>query len=222
MARCRTHRQCVHSLLYALTRLTKLTAADSGSIYAPHPTLTYSWDPDVPVPDFTFSSPNRRPSPHPNPGLGPSATPTPSGSGFSSYPGSPGLITRETTNNSTYSTHSQPQSGYQQHLSNTFVPTHASRPSFELGPHPADPHSTLPASPMVGSFAAANYSFNPTSTSSGYDGMPNGGGENGYHYGGAGQAGAPGGLDDNAGLGPNAFSEQALGQELWVYGGHGG
>jgi len=55
--------------------------------------------------------------------------------------------------------------------------------------------------------------------------MPNGGGDNGYHYGGAGHAGAPGGSglpDDNAGLGPNAFSEQALGQELWVYGGHGG
>ena len=80
--------------------------------------------------------------------------------------------------------------------------------SFDLGPHPADPHSTvLPASPTGTTFPLSQ-SPSSTSSHSGFASFPHGG-ANGYGI-------------LNGGAGPNACKETVTGQEIWVYGGSGG
>jgi len=76
-------------------------------------------------------------------------------------------------------------------------------PSFELGPHPADPHSTvMPTSPSGTAFAVQ--SSNSSGSVAGYPFV-----------------GANGLLGGNA-SGVNACKEKVPGQEIWVYGGAGG
>jgi len=121
VAWCRSRSQCVR-LITSLVPSASATdadyhlAADSGSIYEPHPTLTYEWDPDK-------------------------------------------------------ASHSQFYRGHRP----------AAR-SFDLGPHPADPHSTILQNTAL--------------------------------------AGKP--SNGKAPMGLNGQSEQVPGQEIWVYGGHGG
>jgi hypothetical protein len=107
-------------LLYSGSINVLLTAADSGSIYEPHPTLKYGWDPDPPPQDQGYQTVQK-------------------------------------------------------------PPIDSSTHAFELGSHPADPDSAL--IPVATNGAQGN-------------GRPN--------------------------LGPNAQSRAALGQEIWVYAGHGG
>lgn len=80
--------------------------------------------------------------------------------------------------------------------------------SYELGLHPADPHSTLlPTSPTVPSFSTSHHSnFAPG---------PNGHGA--IH----GSVEGNGSWDEHR-FGPDICTERVPGQELWVYGGHGG
>ncbi|KAJ3487415.1 hypothetical protein NLJ89_g11716 [Agrocybe chaxingu] len=152
----------------------KPSAADSGSIYEPHPTLTYTWDPDQSVPDHT-----RNPS-QPNSALNPTSP-----------------FSQRSASSSIQSPSSPPRSSGLHGLH--------SATSYELGPHPADPHSTvLPASPTVSAFSVPSYPFSPGQHQEGSNGHGNG------------SFGADGGY------GPNTCSEKVLGQELWVYGGHGG
>lgn len=126
-----------------------MVAADSGSIYEPHPTLSYEWDPDFRTTSLRTPPPPRQRGPS----VSSRKSPT-NGSGFSNLP---------------------------------------TPPSFNLGPHPADPHSTvLPTSPTASQFS-------PSSAFGNVLGMPNG-----------------------RNLGPNASKEVVTGQELWVYGGQGG
>ncbi|KAF8162955.1 hypothetical protein B0H34DRAFT_301294 [Crassisporium funariophilum] len=140
-----------------------VVTADSGSIYDPHPVLTYAWDPEQPVP-----IPQQR--------RNKSSTPT-------DYRAA--------------SVDSGRPSGLSQLHSAT---------SYELGPHPADPHSTiLPASPTVSSFSVSNdFQFGPSiSNGSEKNGTINGNGS-------------------ESKFGPQTCSEKVAGQELWVYGGYGG
>lgn len=126
-----------------------IVTADSGSIYEPHPTLSYEWDPDFRTTSLRTPPPPRQRGPSVSSGK--SST---NGSGFSNQP---------------------------------------TPPSFNLGPHPADPHSTvLPTSPMASQF----------STSSAFGNVP--------------------GMPNSRNMGPNASREVVTGQELWVYGGQGG
>ncbi|PPQ81212.1 hypothetical protein CVT25_015736 [Psilocybe cyanescens] len=144
-----------------------VVTADSGSFYEPHfPMLTYSWDPEAPVPSHQ----------------------------------------RQATTDTVSQTSSQFSSGADGNGS----PIASSRPSglgqihtatsYELGPHPADPHSTvMPGSPTMGTFGFGNRPI-PNTTLNG----------NGYGY------------RDEDGMSSNLCSERAHGQELWVYGGQGG
>lgn len=112
-----------------------IVTADAGSIYEPHPTLTYEWDPDRNV-----------------------------------------------------------AGGLQNETAGT-----GRRMSFELGPHPADPYSTVqPASHVHGMSASS-------STSSSASGSYYVNGHNGVR--------SPG---------SNASKEIVPGQEIYVYGGRGG
>lgn len=81
--------------------------------------------------------------------------------------------------------------------------------NFDLGPHPADPHSTvLPVSPSGTTFPIQP-SASSSTTHSGFASFPFGG-ANGY------------GIVNGTGLGPNACQELVPGQEIYVYGGAGG
>ncbi|PPR04970.1 hypothetical protein CVT24_010428 [Panaeolus cyanescens] len=154
-----------------------LASADSGSVYEPFPSLNYSWDPSAPPPLH-----QRKPT-------------------GDSYP-SP-------VNHS----HSQSSTNDFQSVNN--LSTTTSRPStvqklhsaasYELGPHPADPHSTiLPASPTVSVLGNNTYPFSvsePTSFAASPNGYP---------------------ATNNGDLPPGTRSETVAGQELWVYGGTGG
>lgn len=124
-----------------------VVTADAGSVYEPHPTLIYEWDPDMP----------------------------------------------QMRAHSTYGKVS----------------------SFELGPHPADPNSTLmTASPITGGFSFPPNGSPSTNKWSEKNGLLNG---NGNRNGNASVDG-----HTAAGHGANARQEEAMGQEIWVYGGHGG
>jgi hypothetical protein len=110
-------------------------------------------------------------------------------------------------------------------------------PSFDLGPHPADPHSTLmPATPVAGSFvypttsnSSVTTGTSPTSSHHGSGSPPTSVTPNdsvpglpmqtpvaNYALGGPNGHGAL-----NASASP-AHSEKVTGQELYVYGGPGG
>jgi len=130
-------------------------AADSGSIYDPHPTLTYSWNPD------------------------PSAA-------------------QEST-----SVDLLLASRMHRRTESNAIKPHAQEPSaqsLELGPHPADPHSTiLPAIPTVSNFHGPSFTFSPADVTKTHT---RGTSENIYAT--------------------RSCSEKALGQELWVYCGTAG
>ncbi|TFK42983.1 hypothetical protein BDQ12DRAFT_677131 [Crucibulum laeve] len=112
-----------------------VVTADSGSIYEPHPTLVYEWDPDKRSQPTQFQRSS--------------------------------------------SSHSNGQ---------------RTGASFDLGPHPADPHSTvMPASPQKSTFPSASSLF-----------------------------ASPNVRQNGEAPGPNASRESVLGQEIWVYGGQGG
>ncbi|KAF8803514.1 hypothetical protein BYT27DRAFT_7225881 [Phlegmacium glaucopus] len=135
-----------------------IVTADSGSTYDPHPTLSYSWDPDQPVPPHRHR--RMRSSMHRHSG--------------------------DNQNNCESPTRSLHQ----------VQPT----ASYELGPHPADPHSTVsPGS----SLPTSNFvpSANGHETTNGTDN-------------------ANGSWDEHR-FGPSTCTERVPGQELWVYGGRG-
>jgi hypothetical protein len=156
MARCRNDRQSVTSftLICNASLFQCLLAADSGSIYAPSPSLSYSWDPDQSVPAHRRTHPSQSSFDH------------------------------QTDNESQ---RYQPSSHFLQSVA-----------SYELGPHPADPHST----------ALLTSTSSLSSGASGY-GATN---EN---------VKGNGSLDDDR-FGPGTCTERVSGQELWVYGGQSG
>lgn len=130
-------------------------AADSGSIYDPHPTLTYSWNPD----------------------------PSASQESTSIDPLLASRVHRRTESNAT-KPHTQEPSAQ----------------SLELGPHPADPHSTiLSASPAVPNSQGPSFTFSPAAIAK-------------VHVGGTTGNGYP----------TRSCTERALGQEIWVYCGSAG
>lgn len=131
-----------------------MLAADSGSIYDPHPVLTYSWDPK-------FQG----------------------GSDLNSVDLEGSHAHKRTESSDLRATPSQS--------------TTVSHRTYELAPHPADPHSTiLPVSPTTSAFYAPNHVFHksPVSPANGnFNGSPT-----------------------------TNCSDKAYGQELWVYCGIGG
>jgi len=81
--------------------------------------------------------------------------------------------------------------------------------SYELGPHPADPHSTVLPTSLTGAGSPLSPSlhsnFVPSADEHGAtDGTDNGNGSWGEHR-----------------FGPSTCTERVPGQELWVYGGRG-
>lgn len=165
MARRSDDRQSVtpFSLVCSAFLFQFLLAADSGSIYDPPPTLSYSWDPDQSVP------------------------------------------ARRRTSNSIYPSKSsgdhQNDSESQRHQPSSFY-LH-SVASYELGLHPADPHSTI-----TSTIFSSSPQFNLASGASGH------GATNGSVKG--------NGSWDEHRFGPGTCTERVSGQELWVYGGQGG
>ncbi|KAF9036679.1 hypothetical protein BJ165DRAFT_1394689 [Panaeolus papilionaceus] len=155
-----------------------IVTADSGSIYEPFPTLNYSWDPTAPPPLH-----QRQP-------------------------------TTDTYTSPVQHSHSTSTSDFQSphNLSTTTSrPSTVQKPhsaaSYVLGPHPADPHSTiLPASPTVSVLGNSNYPFSITEPTSFA----------------AGNGASPTHSDAPSQAPPGTFSETVTGQELWVYGGSGG
>ena len=138
-----------------------LLAADSGSIYDPPPTLSYSWDPDQFVPAHRRTS-------------------------NSMYP-------------SKSSGDHQTDSESQRHPSSLHHLHSAA--SYELGPHPADPHSTI-------LLPSTSSHFNLTSGASSHGATNGSVKENGSW--------------DEHRFGPGTCTERVSGQELWVYGGQSG
>jgi hypothetical protein len=153
------------SLVCSASLLQFLLAADSGSIYDPHPTLSYSWNPDQSVASCRTSS-----SVHPSNSSG------------------------DCQNGSDSSRH-QP-SGLHPLLSTS---------SYELGPHPADPHSAvLPTSIILSSSSQSNFAS----------------GANGQGHK-VGNVKGNGNWDEHR-FEPGTCTQRVSGQELWVYGGQGG
>ncbi|KAF6764847.1 hypothetical protein DFP72DRAFT_985955 [Ephemerocybe angulata] len=159
-----------------------IVTADAGSIYEPFPMLTYEWDPDRGNPT-TFASLNI------NDRLDVNGSAS-QGRGRSA---------------STATTIPSPVGG-------GGVPDDSWNKlngvkSFDLGPHPADPHSTvLPVSP-----SGTTFTLQPSqSSSSGQSAFA------AFPYGG------PSGYGLLNGHSPNACQESVSGQEYWVYGGAGG
>lgn len=159
-----------------------IVTADAGSIYEPFPMLTYEWDPDRGNPT-TFASLNI------NDRLDVNGSAS-QGRGRSA---------------STATTIPSPVGG-------GGVPDDSWNKlngvkSFDLGPHPADPHSTvLPVSP-----SGTTFTLQPSqSSSSGQSAFA------AFPYGG------PSGYGLLNGHSPNACQESVSGQEIWVYGGAGG
>ena len=162
MARRSDDRQSVtsFSLICTASLFQFLLAADSGSIYDPHPTLSYSWDPDQSVPAHR-------------------------GMSNSMYPSKSSGEHKTDSESQRY----QPSSHH--------LPSVA---SYELGPHPADPHSTT------------------LLTSSSQLNLPSG--TNGH---GATNTSVKGnGSWNEDRFGPGTCTERVSGQELWVYGGQSG
>ncbi|KIM49433.1 hypothetical protein M413DRAFT_438618 [Hebeloma cylindrosporum] len=169
-----------------------IVTADSGSIYDPHPALTYFWDPEQPIPPHhrrtttSFSTVN--PPPRPS---------------FSSFNGgSPtnpnnNFPVPEHSNNGFHGPYSPSSSTISRPSGLAALHTAT---SYELGPHPADPHSTvLPmSSPTVSSFSGSGYAFSAGASPSSAD-------RTSYQS-----------------VNPNTCRERVLGKELFVYGGQGG
>ena len=130
-----------------------LLAADSGSIYDPPPTLSYSWDPDQSVPA------HRR------------------------------------TSNSMY-----PSKSSGDHQTDSESQRYQPAASYELGPHPADPHSTALLISTPSQFSLAS-GANGHGTTNGVKGNGIWGGDRSR---------------------PGTCTERVSGQELWVYGGQSG
>jgi hypothetical protein len=162
MARRSNDRQSVtsFSLVCSASLFQFLLAADSGSIYDPPPTLSYSWDPDQSVPAHHRTNP---------------------------------MFPSKSSGDYQTDSESQRQPSSFQHLHSVA--------SYELGLHPADPHSTI-------SLTSMSSQFNLASGASGH------GAENGSVKG-------NGSLDEHR-FGPGTCTERVSGQELWVYGGQGG
>ena len=146
------------SLVCSTSLFQFLLAADSGSIYDPPPTLSYSWDPDQSVPAHRQTS---------NP-----------------------MCPSKSSGDYQTDSESQRQPSSLHHVA-----------SYELGPHPADPHSTV-------LLASTSSQFNLTSGASGH------GATNGSVKG--------NGSWDEHRFGPGTCTERVSGQELWVYGGQSG
>ncbi|KJA20267.1 hypothetical protein HYPSUDRAFT_68674 [Hypholoma sublateritium FD-334 SS-4] len=149
-----------------------IVTADSGSVYDPHPSIAYTWDPARPVPPHTPPHARVRTA---------SAAPTSTTTTSSSH----GQTSTSSSGPPTASSHER------------------SRPSFafELGPHPADPHSVvIPGSP-AGGFGSAG-GFGAAANGSAMA-MP--------------EPASPG-----TGSSPSACRQEVKGQELWVYAGAGG
>ena len=163
MARRSNDRQSVTSFspVCGASLLQFLLAADSGSVYDPPPTLSYSWDPDQSVPAHRRTSNSMFPS--------------------------------KSSGDYQTDSESQRQASSLHNL--------RSVASYELGPHPADPHSTV-------SLTSSPSQFNIASSASGH-GATNGSVE-GNRSG------------DEHRFGPGTCTERVSGQELWVYGGQGG
>ena len=161
MARRSNDRQSVtsFSLVCSASLFHFLLAADSGSIYDPPPTLSYSWDPDQSVPARTSNSM------HPSKSSGDHQT----------------------------DSESQRHQSSSHHL--------YSVASYDLGPHPADPHSTT-------ILTTTSSQFSLTSSANGH------GATNGNVKG--------NGSWDEGRFGPGTCTERVSGQELWVYGGQNG
>ncbi|PPQ73897.1 hypothetical protein CVT26_011729, partial [Gymnopilus dilepis] len=159
--------------------LTPRAAADSGSIYEPHPTLTYTWDPERPAYHPYSNSPASSPT---SPTYSPTDTRFSTSNGNEDPPRPSGLTQLHTAK------------------------------SYELGPHPADPHSTvLAASPSMG---VGTFGFHPglpiPNTNPATNGTNGNGNGNGH------------GLPDDSSESENLCSERVPGQEIWAYGGYGG
>ncbi|KAJ2936438.1 hypothetical protein H1R20_g654, partial [Candolleomyces eurysporus] len=166
-----------------------IITADSGSLYEPFPLLIYEWDPDRSMPTTFSSFGPPKPSSPPNVGLSPSKTRDRSGSSVGR--------TSNVGNGSSTPTSGSPSWNQLDGV-----------PNFDLGPHPADPHSTvLPTSPSGTSFPVQSSASN--GSGSGFASFPFGG-PGGY------------GILNGSGLGANACKESVTGQEIWVYGGPGG
>jgi hypothetical protein len=167
MARRSNDRQSVTSfcLVCSASLFQFLLAADSGSIYDPPPSLSYSWDPDQSAPAHRTSN-----SVHPSKSSG-------------DY---------------------QNDSESQRYQSSSLNHLH-SVASYELGPHPADPHSTV---------LLTSTSFTSSPQISLASGASGNGATNGSVKG--------NGSWDEHRFGPGTCTERVSGQELWVYGGQGG
>lgn len=145
------------SLVCSASLFQFLLAADSGSIYDPPPTLSYSWDPDQSVPAHRRTS-------------------------NSIYPSKSSGDYQKDSESQRY----QPSSLHHLH----------SVASYELGLHPADPHSTITSATFSSSGASGHGATN---------GSVKGNGSWEEHR-----------------FGPGTCTERVSGQELWVYGGQGG
>ncbi|KAH6919031.1 plasma membrane protein [Coprinopsis sp. MPI-PUGE-AT-0042] len=211
-----------------------VVTSDSGSIYEPFPTLTYEWDPER-VLTNTFSRFER-----------------------SSVSSAPDLPNRKATDSRKRSFSlsrmaqgklNKGEGGTGNGLNTPSSPigappsawnTKHGVPSFDLGPHPADPHSTLlPASPPtlgIPLFSATSNtstgtpptssnghltspsstvptSLSPSQSSNGHTPVASAplGGPNGYGI-----------LNPTPQASPTSHIQQAQGQDIYVYGGLGG
>ncbi|KAF9484877.1 hypothetical protein BDN70DRAFT_871851, partial [Pholiota conissans] len=213
-----------------------VVTADSGSIYDPHPVLTYTWDPDQPVPvhlrrtstttttddDASTSNTNshisgRRkhaasvsssqpPAPSATSSIFPSPTHVDNAYYPHAYPVTP-PVNGSYGASSSYTTNTPLSSSPPSRPSLAAI--HHSAISYELGPHPADPHTVvLPAA-------------SPISGAGGAGGFHNGGGV-GMPMPGNGEGVTMGGSAHGNGAGSNAFRQDVKGQELYVYAGSGG
>ncbi|KAF9533418.1 hypothetical protein CPB83DRAFT_845226 [Crepidotus variabilis] len=198
-----------------------IVTSDSSSLYDPHPSLTYTYDPAQQIPTFT-----RQPSES-------QFSPPNSSASASAYPSSPLPSTSSSSfnaagsNNNTLNSPRKRGTSFTNSRSNDRSPIRPSRISIsqELGPHPADPHSTvfpvgnsysgsgsgMPASPMTGNFQGPSFSF----------GAGSGAGDVKYEGSGAGGAGNGHGHPPNyPASSQTARTSQVFGQEIWVYGGN--
>ncbi|KAF5330481.1 hypothetical protein D9619_005986 [Psilocybe cf. subviscida] len=169
-----------------------IVTADAGSIYEPSPVLTYTWDPAAPIPQHTkrtnsFSDTESQATRSPRQSFSSSqhaanVFPSPTSHDNNYYPQA---FAKTPPNTGSYGEFTAPRPGGLGQLHTA--------PSYELGPHPADPHAmVMPTSPN---------------------------GTNGFTNGGV-SPGMP--MPNMPSQSSNVFSQRAQGQELWVYGGYGG
>jgi hypothetical protein len=211
-----------HALTDHIPIIRTILAADSGSIYDPHPTLTYTWDPEQPIPihlrrattthtddDASTTSPTsssqRTHASSFSSAVPPSATstifPSPTHVDNAYYPHAYPVTPPANGSYGGASSLTRPRP--------SITAVHHSAISYELGPHPADPHSVaVPGSSPISS-ASPNYAF-PIHDSGGF-----------VHNGGALPILGASSAEGN-GVSPSACSQQVRGQELWVYAGTGG